>query len=79
MCFFLVGLSILMQHFQQVLWVLKFFLPPGLGSLQLEFKSLIIVIVGFQNSVVAWPGLLILEFKSLMRGEVCILGHFVLR
>ena len=27
----------------------------------------------------AWSGLLILEFKSLMWGEVCILGHFVLR
>ena len=27
---------------------------------------------------VSWSGLLILEFKSLMRGEVYILGHFVL-
>ena len=45
LCFFPVGLSLLMQHFQQVLWVLKFLLSPGLGSLLLEFKSLIIVIV----------------------------------
>ena len=28
---------------------------------------------------VAWPGLLILELKSLVWREVCILGHFVLR
>jgi len=42
-----------------------------LGQLT-EFKSLIIVIVGFLNFeflFVAWPGLLILEFKSLMWGE----------
>ena len=26
----------------------------------------------------AWPGLLISKLKSLMWGEVCILGHFVL-
>ena len=44
-CFFSVGLPLLIQHFQQVLWVLKFLLSPGLGSWQLEFKSLIIVIV----------------------------------
>ena len=50
-CFFPVGLSLLIQHFQQVLWVLKFLMSPGLGSWQLEFKSLIIVIVGFQNFV----------------------------
>ena len=30
-CFFPVGLSWLI-HFQQVLWVLKFLLSPGLGS-----------------------------------------------
>ena len=48
-CFFPVGLSSLIQHYQQVLWVLKLLLSPGLGSWQLEFKSLIIVIVGFQN------------------------------
>ena len=35
--------------------------------------------MGFEISFVAWFGLLILEFKSLMRGEVCTLGHFVLR
>ena len=46
-CFCPVGLSLLYQHFQQVLWVLKLHLSPGLGSWQLEFKSLIIVIVGF--------------------------------
>ena len=50
-CFFPVGLSSLIWNFQQVLWVLKFLLSPGLGSWQLEFKSLIIVIVGFQNFV----------------------------
>ena len=39
-----VGLSLLIQQFQQVLCELKFLLSPGLGSWQLEFKSLIIVI-----------------------------------
>jgi Reverse transcriptase (RNA-dependent DNA polymerase). len=39
----------------------------------------IIQLLGFEISFVAWSGLLILEFKSLMRGEVCKLGHFVLR
>ena len=78
LCFFSVGLSSLIRHFQQFLWVLKFILSPGLGSWQLEFKSLIIVIVGFLNFqafflVVTWPELLILDFKSLMWGEVCIL------
>jgi hypothetical protein len=47
-CFFPVGLSLLIQHFQGVLWVLKLPLSPGLGSWQLEFKSLIIIIVGFK-------------------------------
>ena len=47
LCFCPVDLSLLIQHFQQVLWVLKLFLSPALGSWQLEFKSLIIVIVGF--------------------------------
>ena len=50
-CFFPVGLLLLIQHFQQVLWVLKFLLSPDLGSWQLKFTSLIIVIVGFQNFV----------------------------
>ena len=62
-CFFPVGLSSLIRHFQQILWVLKFLLSPGLSSWQLEFKSQIIVIVGFQHFFflfVAWPGLLIL-------------------
>ena len=49
LCFFPVGLSLLIQHFQQVLWALKFLLSPGMGSWQLGFKSLIIVIVGFRN------------------------------
>ena len=31
-CFFSVRLSSLIQHFQQILWVLKFFLSPGLGG-----------------------------------------------
>ena len=44
--FFPVGLSSLMRHFQHVL---KFLLSPDLGSWQLEFKSLIISIVGFWN------------------------------
>ena len=45
---------VVIQHFQQVLWALKFLLPPGLGSWQ--FESLIIVIVSFQNfvSCLAW-------------------------
>ena len=63
--------------------MLKLLLSPGLGSLLLEFKSLIIVIVSFliflKFLFVAWPGLLILEFKSLMWGEVYIWDHFVLR
>ena len=46
-----VGLSLLIQHFQRVLWVLKFLLSPCLDSWQLEFISLIILIVGFQNCV----------------------------
>ena len=54
-----------------------------LGQLTVGVKSLIIVIVSFFLNFaflfVAWPGLLILEFKSLMWGEVYILGHFVLR
>ena len=32
LCFFPVSLSSLIQHFQQVLWVLKFLLFPDLGS-----------------------------------------------
>ena len=61
---------LLIQHFQQVLRVLKFLLSPGLGSWQLEFKSLIIVILVFKILFVAWPWLLILEIKSLMRGTL---------
>ena len=37
-----------LKHFQQVLWVLKFLQSPDLGSWQLEFKSVIIAIVGFK-------------------------------
>ena len=77
--FFPVALSFLIQHFQQVLWVLKFLLSPDLGSWQLEFKSLIIVIVGFQNFVCCLVWAIDLEVQSLMWGEVFILGHFVLR
>ena len=29
-CFFPVGLSLLIQHFQHLFWVLKFLLSPGL-------------------------------------------------
>ena len=47
--FFPVGFSSLMRHFQQVLWALKFLLSCGLSSWQFEFKSLIILIFGFQN------------------------------
>ena len=51
-----------------------------LGQLSVGVKkSLIISIVGFRNFFVVWSGLLLLDFKSLMRGEVCTLGHFVLR
>ena len=72
LCYFPVGLSLLIQHFQQVLWMLKFLLSSGLDSWQLEFKSLIIAIVGFKILFVAWPGLLILEFKSLFKsGLAC--------
>ena len=43
----------------------------------------ILIIVFFKFWIfclfVTWPGLLILDFKSLMWGEVCILGHFVHR
>ena len=35
-------------------------------------------LLGFEISFFTWPGLLISEFKSLMRGEVRTLGHFVL-
>ena len=35
-CFYPVGFSLLIQHFQQVLWVLKLLLSPGLGSWQLD-------------------------------------------
>jgi hypothetical protein len=49
-CFFPVGLSSLIL-FQQVLLALKFLLSPALDSWQLEFKSLIIFIVGFQYFV----------------------------
>ena len=31
-CFCPVGLSLLLQHFQQVLWMFKLLLSPGLGS-----------------------------------------------
>ena len=31
-----VGLSLLIQHFKQVLWVLKFLLSPGLGNCLME-------------------------------------------
>ena len=55
-CFFPVVFSSLIWHFQHVLWVLKFLLSSDLWSLLLEFKSLIIVTVGFQNFVccLAW-------------------------
>ena len=75
--FFPVGLSSLKWHFQQVLWVLKFLLSPGLGSWQLEFKSLIIVIVGFQNVVccLAWTADLGVQItdegRSLYIGSFC--------
>jgi len=77
-CFFPEGLSLLIQHFQQVLWVLKLLLSPDFGSWQLEFKSLIIVIVGFQFFVcclawaVAYLGVQINdEGKSLYIGSFC--------
>ena len=57
--------------------MLKFLLSPGLGSLQLEFKSLIIVIVGFQNFICCLAWTVDLEVQITVRGEVCILGHFV--
>ena len=44
--FFLVRLSSWTRLFQQIIY---FFLSPGLGSWQLEFKSLIISIIGFRN------------------------------
>ena len=72
--FFPVGFSSLTKL---VLWVLKLLLSPGLGSWQLEFKSLIIVIVGFQNFVccLAWAvglGVQIAdERRSLYIGSLC--------
>ena len=48
-----------------------------LGQLTVKFKSVIIVIVGFKNFVCCLE--LILEFKSLLWGEVGILAHFVLQ
>ena len=43
---FPVGFSSSMRHFQKSCRVLKFILSPDLGSWLLEFKSLIILIVG---------------------------------
>ena len=75
-CFFPAGLSLLIQHFQKVLSVLKFLLSPGLGSWQFEFKSLIIVIVGFQNWVccllwAVYVGVQITDGRSLYIGPFC--------
>ena len=68
LCLCPVVLSLLI-HFQQVLWVLKLLLSPGLGSWLLEFKSLITVILvfflNFEFLFVTWPGLLILEFIKI--------------
>ena len=60
--FFPVGLSSLTRHFQQVL---QFLLAPGW----------LFQLLSFEISFVAWSGLLIFGFKSLMRGEVCTLDH----
>ena len=55
-CVFLSCRPFVVNKTFQVLWVLKFLLSPGLNSWQFAFKSLIIVIVGFQNFVccLAW-------------------------
>ena len=75
-CFCSIGLSLLIQRFHRVLWVLKLLLSPGLGSWQLEFKSLIIVIVGFffnfEFLFVTWPGVQITDVgRSLYIGSFC--------
>ena len=74
-CFCPVGLSLLI-HFQLVLWVLKLLLSPDLGSWQLDFKSLIIVIgFFFFFFYLAWAvdlGVQITdEGRSLYIGSFC--------
>ena len=39
LCFFAVGLSSLIWHFQQVLWVLKFLLSPGSSNWNLPIRA----------------------------------------
>ena len=75
--FFLVGLSSITRHSQQVLSGVEVSSVSWLG--QLEFKSLIISIVGFRKFFCCLVWAVDLGVKSLMRGEVCLLGHFVLR
>ena len=50
-CFFPVGLSLSLQHFQQVLWVLKLFLSPGLGGVTLTraVENVVITMKGLQE------------------------------
>ena len=49
LCFFPVGLSLLTQHFQRVLWVLKFLLSPGLGSSLIYFiKNFLFLLLLFK-------------------------------
>ena len=52
------------------------FCPAMISLRRLIFKSINVL---FRISFVALSALLILKLKSLMRGEVCTLGHFVLR
>ena len=75
-CFFSVGLSSLLWHFQQVLWVVKLLLSPNLDSWQLEFKSLIIVIVGFQNFVCCYVWAVYLGVQFTDEGRSLYIGSF---
>ena len=78
-CVFLFSRPFIVNTFSTGLVMLKFILSPGLGSWQLEFKSLIIIIVCFQNFVYILVWTVYLGIQIYVREEVCILGHFVLR
>ena len=56
--------------------MLKFLLSPGLGSVQLEFKSLIIVIVGFQNLVCCLVWAVYLGVQITDEGRSLYIGSF---
>jgi hypothetical protein len=74
--FFRVGLLLLTRHFQYVLY---FFCLLAWAVDNWSLNHWLFQLLSFEISFVALSGILILESKSLMRGKVCILGHFVLR